>query len=292
MRSFIYLNNLKGGTNTAGALKQANEVILQEESGMRPRELGIPKVVLTITDGRSNDELDTKLQADRIKKREFNLISVGIGNAQISELLVLSSTPNDQYYVNDFDQIYNIITEISKTTCKQPAEIEEETLITSTIEKNTYKYFKYPLKPIETSNNTFMRQFTIELQEIEGSAELFYSFEENNPKSEDDFVQEPDVVEKEINFYEDPVSKRVRRDIQTESKSQMIFRSIKTKLYQIENPDGKDTLFFSVKGLEQNNSVVVQVYNRTVFNSQSSVHASYSIYSLMLTLILAYIVVL
>ena len=47
---------------------------------MRPKKDGIPKVVLTITDGFTNPEFKPSLKpaVDQLKSREFNLIAVGI----------------------------------------------------------------------------------------------------------------------------------------------------------------------------------------------------------------------
>jgi hypothetical protein len=244
---------------------------------MRHRDLGIPKVVLTITDGKSDNEDDTKIQADKLKKREINLISVGVGKAKMSELLTLSSTPNFQYYVDDFDHIATIISDITVSSCKQPAEIQDETRIVSTVEKNSYKYFKYPLRPSNSSVNgeMFLKKFTIELQEIEGSAELFFSFEDNNPKSDDDIVKETTSEDKEANFVEDSNVNRVKRNAGMHEENDEISKSVKTKFYQVDNPLGKEILFISVKGLEVNNSIEIQVYNRTVgekTNSMNSVH--------------------
>ena len=267
----------------------ANEIVLDEINGMRSREEGIPKVVLTITDGQSDNEEETKIQAEKLKKKEFNLISVGVGYVQLSELLTLSSTPNDQYSVDDFDKITSIISEISRTACQQPAEIKEETRILLTVEKNTYKYFKYPLKPdnFSGSNETFMERFTIELNEIVGSANLFFSFEDSNPKSDQDFVQETAGADKEANFLEGNQTiafgqmKRDNAEIMQHDDLRIVSRAVKKpKLYQVENPLGKNILFFSLKGLEANNSVQVHVYNRTVFNSQSSEDKRFSVLSL------------
>jgi uncharacterized protein YegL len=68
-----------GFTYTFDALKMANDVVLQESRGMRPVSSGIPKVVMVITDGLSNNKTETLFQAQRIKNRGFSIISVGIG---------------------------------------------------------------------------------------------------------------------------------------------------------------------------------------------------------------------
>ena len=93
---------------------------------MREISLGIPRIVLTITDGFSKSASDTKAEANRIKARKINMISVGVAGARISELLTLATTSNDQYYVDDFDKILPIVNDISRTTCRQPVNVVEQ----------------------------------------------------------------------------------------------------------------------------------------------------------------------
>ncbi len=255
--------------------------------GMRPLQQGIPKVVITITDGLSDNPGSTKTQANRLKRREINMISVGVGdNSVTEELLTLSSTPNNQYYVENYDKILNIINEIRTTTCQQPATIQEQTNVVSKVEKDTYKYFKYSIKstnrtlPRNFDNETsYMDQFTIELQEILGSCNLFFSFEEKNPKSENDYGKENDMTtEPEQNFFEDEDSyKRVRRsetnlrNVQSlKSSTHQDNEAQKSKFYTISNPTGSDTLYFSLMGLEEENSFQVLVFNRTTVVNETT----------------------
>ena len=52
------------GTDTALALKTANVRILQESMGMRSEGNAIPKLILLITDGQSNDKYSTIVEAN------------------------------------------------------------------------------------------------------------------------------------------------------------------------------------------------------------------------------------
>lgn len=98
-----------GTTATHRALRMANDDVLQEERGMRPFESGTPKVVMVITDGESDDQRATFREASRIKERGIDIISVGIGNINMDELVGMASTPDDQYLVEDFDKLSVII---------------------------------------------------------------------------------------------------------------------------------------------------------------------------------------
>ena len=265
MNAFVH----KGYTYTNKALKLANEVILQEKNGMRPLKAGTPKVLITITDGESTEEEQTIIESIRLKKREINMVSVGVGDAKLKELFELSSTPNDQYYVNNFDQILTIIKEISRTACAQPAEVEEESPIVTKVEKNTYRYFKYPLKPLDDdSGEMVLKDFTIELEELVGSAELYFSFDNNNPKSDSDYIQSEDQTDRNENFIDDLVFRRNMQSVLRAEPSQNSEAGNK-KLYQVSNLNQSRILYFSVMGLMEENSVQVKIYNRTVLPSSS-----------------------
>lgn len=101
-----------GLTYTSQALNMANYRVLQEEYGMRPTESGIPRVVMVITDGLSDNTTATLIEAARIKERDIAIITVGIGKEveiDLEELVGMASSPADQYFVNDFTQLSTII---------------------------------------------------------------------------------------------------------------------------------------------------------------------------------------
>ena len=237
---------------------------------MRPDQNGVPKVLLTITDGLSNVPSETKAKANILKKREFNLISVGIKDPEndpkvfLEELLVLSSTANDQYYLDDFNKIKGIINDITRKTCQQPAQMRSEDKISAKVEKNSYKYFKYSLNSTDVARNAIPGSVTINLKKLSGSSEVFGSFDEPNPKSDDSFVKDIPIPDKEENFYEDDILRMKR---QVKSKRQPIHRGgqVSTKSdgsqsITVPNPNGSGTLYFSVLGKGENNQFNVSVF--------------------------------
>ena len=225
------------------------------------------------------------------------MVSVGVGDSSKTELEVLSTTSGNLYYVDNFDKILTIINEISRTACYQSAEIDEEVKLKTTVEKDVYKYFKYRLNPVQSlddpsENATVLREFSIGLEEIKGAAELHYSFQDNNPKSDSDFVKDDVKSDRDENFIDDIEALRVRRSFgrlveDSNSDNETVVGNM--KYYLIENPDLNSTLYFSLKGLEENNEIKVQVFNRTIntpstINTTSSIHKSWSIYSMIVSL--------
>jgi hypothetical protein len=179
----------------------------------------------------------------------------------------MASTPNDVYKVDDFDKVLLILSSISRTACLQPAVVTEEKEVKSTVEQNTYKYFKLPLEQKQTNlslnqNVTYLDRFTIELEILNGNTNLFYSFDNENPKSDQDYIQIAPLKEPDMNFIEKNVL----------AKSSVSDGSNK-KFFQVKRPENKTLLYFGVKGYKENNEFQIYVYNRTV-NSSFSFHTN------------------
>lgn len=245
-----------GGTDTAAALRLTNSRILQENLGMRPVKDGVPKVVVLVTDGQSNVPAQTIAEAKALKDRGFNIISVGVGNINEKELIEVASSVDDFYKVDDFNKIVEILKGLSRSAVLQPAQVVQQLEIKSKLEKNTYKYFKYPL------DNVIEEEFTIEIEILTGNTELFYSFEDQNPKDVEDSVKlnstSPDT-EIDGNFFEKIINRQKRQLIELRNDP---FK----KYYTIKKPTDltAKTLYFSIKGYEAQNEFQMFIYNKTV----------------------------
>lgn len=103
-RTSQQLNNLvrnvpyRGGyTATALALQDTKELFSASNTGVRPLSAGVPRVAVLLTDGKSNlYRLGSIPQ--QLKDSGVVVYSVGIGNIELNELLLISSDP-DQLYV-------------------------------------------------------------------------------------------------------------------------------------------------------------------------------------------------
>ena len=83
-----------GYTHTAIALELAAELFNDpSSSGARPISAGIPRVVVLITDGRSNTYSITQPAID-LRAAGVTVYSIGIGNYNLNELLFIASDPD------------------------------------------------------------------------------------------------------------------------------------------------------------------------------------------------------
>ncbi len=236
---------------------------------MRPPKQGIPKVVIVITDGRSNDKNATIREARLIRERGFSMISVGVGaETDQDELNGMSSSPDNVYSVEDFAKILEIVTDITRTNCKTPAEISDSMAKTQ-VRPNAYKYFEYP---ISTSSSVYrsqeQQQLVVELEEYSGTSQLFYSFEETNPKSDSDFLDLTEPADSpDENFFDDldktlPITGKAKAAPVGRKASACVDDKTLKRLfvYQVANVNNSGRLYLSVKGVgEEVSSIRVNV---------------------------------
>ncbi len=215
----------------------------------------MPKIVIVITDGESDNNTATLSETKKLKDRGFNIVTIGIGNLKEQELIDMASSLNDVFKVDDFDKVLLILSSISLSACQQPAIITAEKEIKSDVAKNSYKYFKYSLE--EKPDN-----FTIEVTDLKGETEFYYSFEDENPKSPDDFIkQNTTQIDIDMNFIE---KNSITKDISNFEPKNVSRASEKKKTILITRPldISTDFLFIGVKGIMQTNEFQFQIYDK------------------------------
>ncbi|XP_041661141.1 collagen alpha-1(XII) chain isoform X2 [Cheilinus undulatus] len=105
-----------GNTKTGIALKHTNDKAFSVENGMRRN---VPKVVVAITDGRSQDEV--KKNAAKLQHAGYSVFAIGVADVDFVELQEIGSKPSDRhvFVVDDFDAFdtikENLITFICET---------------------------------------------------------------------------------------------------------------------------------------------------------------------------------
>nr|XP_015209075.1 PREDICTED: collagen alpha-1(XII) chain [Lepisosteus oculatus] len=115
--SALQLVRYRGGnTRTGVALKYIAEKVLTPENGMRKN---VPKVLVVVTDGRSQDEV--KKTAPALQHAGYSVFVIGVADVDYAELQNIGSKPSDRhvFVVDDFDAFEkiqdNLITFICET---------------------------------------------------------------------------------------------------------------------------------------------------------------------------------
>ncbi len=287
--AILNMPNPSGSTNTAGALEYLNIRVMQEDNGMRGITSGVPKSIIIITDGESDNNRETIKQANLLKNRGFNMITVGIGNlfTNEKELIQMASSSKDSYKIDEYDKLSLYLNTLGRSAIQQPARIIQELEVNLNLPEDSYNYLKCQL------NKTIFEesQFTVSLEYTNGDSDLFFSFDDLNPKNENDFIDQSllpieiiqNFVEPSSSLLSGPVLNNVRLNRyfypkNANEKSSKTSSSSIVKYYSVRIPANQSnlTLFIGAKGNVQSNSLKIYVFNRTVGFVDSSTTTSTS----------------
>ncbi|RMZ93306.1 collagen alpha-1(XXII) chain, partial [Brachionus plicatilis] len=111
--TFISRITYTGGSTATGDALNACFDIYSPAKGMRNSSTGVSKVIVVLTDGRSNTGRQPIPVADALKAQKISIISVGVGqNLNLNELNGISSR-NRFYRANDYNQVSLIYDELN-----------------------------------------------------------------------------------------------------------------------------------------------------------------------------------
>ena len=108
-----------GGTDTAAALNAVRSYAFTEGNGARPASEGIPKVVIVITDGKSNSYSATVAAATALHNEGYIVFAIGIAGADVNELNAIASDPSYVAFISSFnsDLLSSLQVTISQEAC-------------------------------------------------------------------------------------------------------------------------------------------------------------------------------
>ncbi|XP_053141233.1 matrilin-3 [Hemicordylus capensis] len=111
------ISPLSAGTMTGLAIQSAMEDTFTEEAGARASSLDIPKVVIIVTDGRPQDEVQEV--ASRARASGIEIYAVGVDRADMQSLRLMASEPVDDHisYVETFGVIEKLASKFRDTFC-------------------------------------------------------------------------------------------------------------------------------------------------------------------------------
>uniref|UniRef100_A0A3B3VJQ0 Collagen type XIV alpha 1 chain n=1 Tax=Poecilia latipinna TaxID=48699 RepID=A0A3B3VJQ0_9TELE len=150
----------KGGNTLTGlALNFVSDYCFKPESGSR---VGVPKIGILITDGKSQD--DVVPPAESLRKAGVELFAIGVKNADENELQSIASEPHHThvYNVADFNIMSSIVEGLTKTVCEQ-VELQDKDI--------KQKKMEMPLN-LETSEVT-AQSFRVSWSPAAGNVEMY-----------------------------------------------------------------------------------------------------------------------
>uniref|UniRef100_A0A8C7ZVZ7 Collagen alpha-1(XIV) chain n=1 Tax=Oryzias sinensis TaxID=183150 RepID=A0A8C7ZVZ7_9TELE len=112
----IHKIKYKGGnTKTGRAIKHVKESIFIPEAGARR---GVPKVLVVLTDGRSQD--DVNKVSKEMQMEGYIIFAIGFADADYGELVNIASKPSDRhvFFVDDLDAVKKIEEQLITFVCE------------------------------------------------------------------------------------------------------------------------------------------------------------------------------
>ena len=100
VRAISTLSYMYGHTHTEKALHEARTNIFRPWNGDRP---DAPNIIIILTDGKSTDRTQTMIEASLLRLTGTRIISVGLGQPDMTELMMLASSPEDVFTVDYFN---------------------------------------------------------------------------------------------------------------------------------------------------------------------------------------------
>nr|XP_061786873.1 collagen alpha-1(XIV) chain-like isoform X1 [Nerophis lumbriciformis] len=104
-----------GNTKTGRAIQHVKDSIFSPEGGVRR---GVPKVLVVLTDGRSQD--DVIKVSKEMQKEGFIVFAIGFADADYGELVSIASQPSDRhvFFVDDLDAFEKIEEKLVTFVCE------------------------------------------------------------------------------------------------------------------------------------------------------------------------------
>ncbi len=134
-----------GGTRLGNALTEVLSDQFTLQNGLRPVNLGFPRVLVVMTDGQSSDEVFTP--AEKIRSENIVIYAIGIGNYNAYQLSPVASSPDHLSFLGDFTDLSEFAATLTASTCYEPQPLPLEEEVSGEVEKDELQYYTYSVAP-------------------------------------------------------------------------------------------------------------------------------------------------
>ncbi|XP_068017410.1 matrilin-3 [Melanerpes formicivorus] len=112
-----HIEPLSSGTMTGLAIQTAMDEVFTEEMGTQPASFNIPKVVIVVTDGRPQDQVQDVAASAQTAGTE--IYAVGVDPEDMQSLRIMASKPLDEhiFYVETYGVIEKLTSKFRRTFC-------------------------------------------------------------------------------------------------------------------------------------------------------------------------------
>ncbi|KAM4736112.1 collagen alpha-6(VI) chain-like isoform 2-T3 [Anableps anableps] len=107
---------LNANTYTSKALNYSLQYFSEKHGGRR--RLGVPQVLMVITDGNAHDHEYLKRDSDALRENGITVLSIGVKNAEMDQLLTMAgNNPSNVFFVDNFDKLETLYKQMSGVIC-------------------------------------------------------------------------------------------------------------------------------------------------------------------------------
>lgn len=159
-----------GGTSLGSALTRVKSQFSIGQ-GARPEEDGLPRILIVLTDGQSQDNV---LSPARILHNDNIVIyAIGIGGYDFTQLNQIASSSSHVIVLSSFTDLADFTATLTASTCNEPQPVSLERKISGSVQKDAFQYYKFQLPSHQRDSNLM-----VELNDLAGST-LFYASRDN-----------------------------------------------------------------------------------------------------------------
>ena len=137
-----------GGSKLGRALELILQDQFSEERGLRPAVDGILRILIVLTDGKSEDSVS--IPAKGVKDENIVIYAIGIDRYYLPNLREIASSNSKVYTMSIFTDLKKFISTLMLSVCYEPRPVSLNETICTNVTKNTYLYFSYEVN--KTSN--------------------------------------------------------------------------------------------------------------------------------------------
>ncbi|XP_076799831.1 uncharacterized protein LOC143444923 [Clavelina lepadiformis] len=169
----------RGGTNTGAAITKVLTKGFNERNGARDRSQGVPRVLIVLTDGQSND--DVLQPVYDAHEAGITVFAVGVGHGiKFEEINLIASNPDSTYAykLSQFNTLLPILQRVlTEQTCTASATLLNNTLVTIRISSGSSHY-----SSIKIPRNGYVT-ISLSTESVNGSSGQGYIGTFPNPNS-------------------------------------------------------------------------------------------------------------
>ena len=165
LSAIVRVSYTGGFTNLGEALEEILTDQFTEERGLRPEVDGVPRILIILTDGESQDVVS--IPAKNVSDENIVIYAIGISNYDLKQLKEIASSESHVYTLPTFTELEKFISTLTASTCYEPRPASLNKAIITNVAKDNYQYFSYKVK--ESSN------LEISVADLSGSTLVYVS---------------------------------------------------------------------------------------------------------------------